>query len=130
VALIAPGAMRSLLLAADSLRLGRAAAALSLLDDLERQQADTSAAVFLASGSSLRGAALLELRRDDEAGTALARAVQLNPDDMNAHRLLAELHRRNGRPHLAAQELQRHLGLMPDDAAARRELETLLGEAR
>jgi hypothetical protein len=130
VALIAPAAMRSLLLAADSLRLGRAAAALSLLDDLERQQADTSAAVFLASGSSLRGAALLELRRDDEAGTALARAVQLNPDDMNAHRLLAELHRRNGRPHLAAQELQRHLGLMPDDAAARRELETLLGEAR
>ena len=130
VALIAPDAMQRVLLAADSLRLGRAPGALNLLADLERQQPDSSAALFLATGLSLRGAALLELGRDGEAGEALARAVRLNPDDGNAHRLLAELHVRNGRPDLAVEELQRHLRLMPGDEASRRELEKLAGGAR
>src|SRR5262249_38061944 len=114
---------------ADSLRRGRAAAAEVMLRDFERLQPDTNAVVFLATGCGLRGAALLELGRDAEALTALQQAVRLYPDDTNAHRLLAEWHRRSGRPDLAAAELQRHLALVPDDAAARRELARLTGRA-
>src|SRR5262249_32398864 len=59
VALIAPRALQSVLLAADSLQHGRAVASERLLADFERQQPDTNAAVFVATGLALRGAALL-----------------------------------------------------------------------
>src|SRR5262249_24684322 len=130
VVMIAPRALTEMLLAADSLRLGRAAAAEALLRDFEQQQPDTNAAMFLATGVSLRGASLLELQRTAEARALLGRALALNPDDGNAHRLLAEAYRRDARPDLEALELERHLRLVPDDEEARRRLSELAGGKR
>jgi thioredoxin-like negative regulator of GroEL len=97
-----------------------------MLGDFEGLQPDTGAAVFLATGLSLRGAALLALGRDVEAAAALRDALRRNATDTNAHRLLAVVHRRAGRPDLEAAELQQHLALLPEDEESRRRLAELL----
>ena len=130
VGLITPRALKSVLLAADSLRSGRAAVAEALLRNFEHEQADTNAAVFMATAMSVRGGALLELRRDEEAAAALQRSLAYYPRDANAHRLLAEYHRLNGRPLQAMIELQRHLTLFPDDVEVRRALAEITGQRR
>ena len=117
-------------MAADSLRSGRAAVAEALLRNFEHEQADTNAAVFMATAMSVRGGALLELRRDEEAAAALQRSLAYYPRDANAHRLLAEYHRLNGRPLQAMIELQRHLTLFPDDVEVQRALAEITGQRR
>jgi Flp pilus assembly protein TadD len=54
-------------------------------------------------------------------------ALRLNPDDPNAHRLLAGIYDLRGERELEVLELQRHLAIVPGDAWARAELERLAG---
>jgi hypothetical protein len=124
-AFISPIALQHVIMAADSLRLGRPAATVELLSGLEREQPDTNAAVFMATALSVRGGALLELRRDEEGAATLQRSLEYYINDANAHRLLAEYHRLHGRPDLAVIELQRHLLLFPRDADAQKMLDYL-----
>jgi hypothetical protein len=125
VSMISPVALQHLLLAADSLSANRDEAALALLADLERLQPDTSCAIFMATGLSVRGAALLEVRRDDEAVATLQHALEYFPQEANAHRVLAEYHRLHGRLPQAIRELQEQLRWYPRDAEARQMLERM-----
>ena len=124
VAIISPAALQSVW---DAKRLfpERPLAAEATLSEFERQQADTNAAGFIATGLALRGAALLAQGKLDPATTALEHAVRLNPDEPNAHRLLAAIHERRGERELMILELQRHLAIVPEDAASRQLLEHL-----
>jgi tetratricopeptide (TPR) repeat protein len=126
VAMISPLALQHVLLAADSLRHNRDTDALALLADFEALQADTACAVFMATGLTIRAGALLELRRDAEAVATLRRALEYYPLEANAHRLLSEYHRINGRPGAAIRELREQLRIYPNDADARTALEQLL----
>lgn len=126
LALIQPEALRTVLWASDSLTRGRFEAALALLADLERLQPDTSAAIFMATAWSLRGGALLSLRRDEEAALALKRAIRFFPPDPNAHRFMAEYHRVHGRRAEAIRELREHLRYFPNDEPVKQSLAELL----
>ncbi|HEY6194635.1 MAG TPA: hypothetical protein VI504_06280, partial [Candidatus Eisenbacteria bacterium] len=130
VAMISPAALRHVLLAADSLVASRDEAALGLLADFESLQTDTSCAIFMATGFSIRAAALLELRRDAEAIGCVRRALEYFPEEANSHRLLAEYHLLNGRRPDAIRELREQLRRYPDDVAARQMLDRLLREAQ
>jgi hypothetical protein len=129
VALIAPAALRRVLMAADSLVQNRDEAALALLADFERLQPDTSCAVFMATALTVRAGALLELRRDAEAYATIQRALGYYPLEANAHRLLSEYHRINGRLGPAIAELREQLRLFPHDTDAQRLLDQMLREA-
>ena len=126
VALISDVALQHVLLAADSLVAHNDEAVLALLADFERLQADTSCAIFMATGLSVRAAALLELRHDDEAVATLQHALKYFPLETNVHRLMSEYHRINGRLMPAILELREQLRLYPQDADARRALDQLL----
>ncbi len=130
VAMISPVALRHMLLAADSLRNGRDEAALALLADFEKLQPDTSCAVFIATGLTIRAGALLELRRDEEAVATLRRALEYYPLVASAHRMMSEYWRAHGQVEPAIRELQEQVRLYPGDAGARAELDQLLREAR
>src|SRR5439155_12628511 len=65
VTMLSPVAVRQVLLAANAVAAHHDEEALALLADFERLQADTSCAVFMATGLSIRAAALLELGRED-----------------------------------------------------------------
>lgn len=120
--LLQPAALRVVLLASDSLRLGRHQGALTMLADFERLQPDTSCSIFMATMWSLRGGALLTLRQDDAAARALRRSIRFFAPDPNAHRFLAEYYRVRGRRGEAIQELREHLRYFPNDADVRRAL--------
>ena len=125
VAIIQPAALRAVLLAADSLRQGRFEQTVAILADFERLQPDTSCAIFMATAWSVRGGALLSLRRDAEAARALNRSVAYFALDPNAHRFLAEYHRLGGRWAESARELRTHLRYFPADADVQKQLGAL-----
>ena len=129
VAIISPAALKSVWEARRAIT-ERPDAAEAMLAGFESQQADTNAAGFIATGLALRGAALLAQDRLDSAATTLERALRWNAADPNAHRLLAEFHRRRGRPDLQMLELQRQLEIAPDDSMSRTELYELQTRAR
>ena len=126
VSMISPVALQHVLLAAESLTVSRDEAALALLADLERLQPDTSCAIFMATGLSIRGAALLELGREAEAVATLEHALEYFPQEANAHRVLSEYHRMHGRLLLAIREIREQLRWYPNDTESRRMLEQLL----
>jgi hypothetical protein len=130
VAMISPAALQHVLLAADSLRNGRDEAVLALLADFEQLQADTSCAVFMATGLTVRAGALLELRRDAEAVATLRRALEYYPLVANAHRLMSEYYRINGRLGPAIRELREQLRLYPGDVDAQGALDQLVRQAQ
>ena len=130
VAMISDVALQHVLLAADSLVAHNDEAVLALLADFERLQSDTSCAVFMATGLSVRAAALLELRRDDEAVATLQRVHEYFPQEANVHRLMSEYHRIHGRLLPAILELREQLRLYPQDADAQRALEQLTRQAQ
>jgi len=125
VALIDPVALRHVLLAADSLTAGRDEATVALLADFERLQRDTTCAVFMGTGLSVRAAALFELRREDEALADIHRALEYYPAEANVRRLLSEYHRIHGNIPAAIADLRQQLLLYPADAEAARALADL-----
>jgi tetratricopeptide (TPR) repeat protein len=129
VTIIQPLALRKVLLASDSLMKNRYQASLDMLADFEKLQPDTSCGIFMATMWSLRGGALLNLRRDDEAARALRRAIAAFPLNPDAHRFLAEYYRLKGRREDAVRELREHLRYFPEDANVQRSLAILLGQA-
>ena len=130
VALISPVALRQVLLAAEAVTAHRDEEPLALLADFERLQADTSCAVFMGTGLSIRAAALLELRRDDECLVAIRGAIGYYPLERNSRRLLSEYHRVNGRLRQAMQALRGQLRIYPEDRDARQALEQLERQAQ
>jgi tetratricopeptide (TPR) repeat protein len=100
------------LLAAEYLEAGDEAAAVRTLDDL--------AAHVPGDGSAFRelGRALLERREPARAERHLLRAVALDASDVEAHRLLAEVHEALRRHPEAREDLLAVLRAEPDDAAA------------
>lgn len=113
--LVQPAALRQVLFASDSLKKSRFAGALAVLSDFEKLQPDTSCSIFMATMWSVRGGALLSLRRDEEAARALRRSIGYFALDPNAHRFMAEYHRLSGRNAEAARELREHLRYFPND---------------
>lgn len=130
VTLIQPLALRAVLLAADSLKMNRDEQALAVLADFEKLQPDTSCGIFMATMWSLRGGALLSLRRDAEAQRALKRAIAAFPPNPDAHRFMSEVYRLNGHREEAVRELREHLRYFPEDAAVRQSLAALLQSPR
>ncbi len=126
VTMIEPAALRAVLWASDSLTHSHYESALEKLADLETLQPDTSCAIFMATAWSIRGGALLSLRRDEEAHLALRRALRYFALDPNAHRFMAEYHRLNGRRLEAVRELREHLRYFPNDELVRQTLQALL----
>ncbi len=129
VAVIQPLALRAVLLAADSLKQDRPEQALAMIADFEKLQPDTSCGIFMATMWSLRGGALLNLRRDEEAARALKKAIASFPPNPDAHRFLAEYYRLKGRRADAVRELREHLRYFPDDVSVQQSLAILLGQA-
>ena len=130
VAMISDVALQHVLLAADSLVAHNDEAVLALLADFERLQADTSCAIFMATGLSVRSAALLELRHDEEAVATLQRVLEYFPQEANVHRLMSEYHRINGRLLPAILELREQVRLYPKDSDAQRALDQLTRQAQ
>jgi tetratricopeptide (TPR) repeat protein len=127
VAIISPRALKSVWDAKDQLGRGWLDGAVRALSDFEHEQSDTNAAGFIATGLGLRGVTLLARGQLDSAATVFEHALRLNPDDPNAHRLLAGIYDLRGERELEVLELQRHLAIVPGDAWARAELERLAG---
>lgn len=71
--------------------------------------------------------ALIADLREDEALAELTVLVKQSPDDVQCHRLLADLHRRRGNPDRAIQHLERVAVLDRADREARATLDLLRG---
>lgn len=88
-------------------------------------------ALFLSAdrggGAGLdQGIALFRSGAYADAAAHFWRYAEANPDDPVPHLYLARIHRRMGRPQLAADELQKAIALAPEDADVQTELGFLL----
>lgn len=77
-----------------------------------------------------RGIALFRSGSYADAASHFWRYAEANPDDATPHLYLARIHRRMGRMELAAQELEKAIGLAPEDADVQSELGFLLLDTR
>jgi tetratricopeptide (TPR) repeat protein len=97
------------------------------LGDLEGAVADWSAALSRESPTapllSKRAAALLSLRRDDEAYRDYTRVLELDPKDAEAYLGRAEVWRRRGDAAGVRRNLEAALGVAPRGWAKRRAVE-------
>ena len=105
------------------LRRGEPDQALARLDVFAREHPDQR---DWPSAQFLRGRALVEAQRIDEALELLERLTREYPDDARAHHLLARACMTAGRSEQAMEHWRRVLKLAPSDAAAARTMAGLL----
>lgn len=108
--------------AQDALSIQRLLAAGDAAAALERATAAAAAVPRDARVAFLRGVALMDLRRDDEALQQFRRVAQEHPELAEPHNNIALLHARAGRLDEALASLQTALRNDPANAAARANL--------